>query len=175
MKKLAEKLCVGTVLSTHGIRGEVKVYPTTDEPERFRRLKTCIIELDGTERELTIESVKFFKQFVILKFREWNDINEVQAAHVLKKDIYVKREDAIPLKPGEYYICDLIHATVVTDEDITLGTLTDVMHTGANDVYEVTMTDGKKLLLPATKECILKIDVDAERIDVHLLPGLLDL
>lgn len=165
-------LRVGVINSTHGLKGEVKVYPTTDEPERFRMLKEVILDTRKGQIPLHITSVKFFKNQVILKFKEFNDINEIE---IYKNcDLLITREQALPLEDNENYIVDLIGLDVVTDEGETLGTLEDVLQTGANDVYVVVTEDNKEILLPAIPSCILDVDLDEEVMTVHLLEGLLE-
>lgn len=164
-------LQVGIITSTHGIRGEVKVLPTTDDPQRFKKCKSVLLDTGKEHMELKIESVKMFKQFVILKFHGFDSINDIEM-HKGKK-LYVTRENAVRLKKDEYFIADLIDCTVIDEEDRIIGTLTDVMQTGANDVYIIKMQDEKELLLPAIKDCILDIDVEAQKIKVHIMDGLL--
>ena len=167
-------LRVGVITSPHGVRGEVKVYPTTDDVMRFKKLDKVILDLGrGETRELKIRQVKFFKNMVILKFDGVDTMNEVEGWR--QKDLLITRDQAIPLEEDEFFITDLIGLNVVTDEGETLGTLTDVMETGANDVYCVKTPEGKELLLPAIRDCILDVDLDKEEMLVHVLPGLLDL
>ena len=125
-------LRVGVITSTHGIRGEVKVFPTTDDPERFKKLKKCVIAAKRENVEVEVQSVKYFKQFVILKFKGIDNINDVE--QYVKSDLLVTRENAVALEPGEYFICDLIGLKVITDNNKELGTLKDVLETGANNV-----------------------------------------
>lgn len=167
---MEDLLRVGVVTSTHGIAGEVKVYPTTDDAGRFRKLKEVFVDLGGEQITLHITSVKFVKKMVVLKFKEFNDINEVQK--LLKKDLMISRDMAVPLSEDENFICDLIGVTTVTDDGIELGKLTDVLQTGANDVYVITAGDGKEILIPAIKQCILKVDLEAGQMTVHMLEGL---
>lgn len=166
-------LRVGVITATHGIRGEVKVFPTTDDPARFKELKHCIVELLRETVELQVESVKFFKQYVILKFQGYDNINDIEA--FVKKDLLVTRENAVACAPGEYFICDLIGLQVVTDEGQVLGTLTEVLETGANHVYEVTASDNRQVLIPVIDQCVLSHDLEKGCVTVHLLPGLLEL
>lgn len=172
MKQLEQLLRVGVITSTHGIKGEVKVFPTTDDMDRFNSLKKCILDMKKEQLELEVDGVKFFKQFAILKFKGYNDINDVQT--FLKKDLLVSREHAVKLQPGEFFICDLIGANVVTDDGTELGELTDIIQTGANDVYEVTRKDHSQILLPSIPQCILHKDVENGVVTVHILKGLLD-
>ena len=172
MENMEQFLRVGVISSTHGIRGEVKVYPTTDDPERFLDLDEVILDTGGEHKILEIEGVKFFKNQVILKFKGYDNINDIEK--YLKKDLLVDREHAVELGENENFIADLIDMEVVTDEGKVLGTLTDVIETGANDVYAVKTPEGKEILLPAIRDCILDVNVDEKRMTVHVMEGLLD-
>ena len=139
---MEELFRVGVISNTHGIRGEVKVYPTTDNVRRFDDLKEVILDTGKEQLILHVTSVKYFKNMVILKFKEFDNINDIIPYKGM--DLLVTRENAIPLEEGEYYIADIIGSKVITDEDKILGTLTDVLQTGANDVYVVKTKDGKE-------------------------------
>ena len=147
---MEDLLQVGIITSTHGVRGEVKVYPTTDDPRRFRRLKEVVLDTGKEKMNLEIEGVKFFKQFVILKFKGLDNINDIEKYR--QKSLYVTRKNAVRLQRDEYFIADLIGLKVQDEDGKELGTVKDVIETGANDVYEVEMADGKSLLLPAIKQ-----------------------
>lgn len=166
------KLQVGVISSTHGVRGEVKVFPTTDDVKRFKRLKEVILDTGKEELILEIEGVKFFKQFVILKFKGFDNINDIEKYK--GKNLYVTRANAVRLRRDEYFIADLQGLTVVDEEEQVIGTLRDVMETGANDVYIIDMTDGREVLIPAIKECILNVDVEGGKMQIHIMDGLLD-
>ena len=170
---MEDLLQVGIITSTHGVRGEVKVYPTTDDPRRFRRLKEVVLDTGREKINLEIEGVKFFKQFVILKFKGLDNINDIEKYR--HKSLYVTRKNAVRLQRDEYFIADLIGLKVQDEDGTELGTVKDVIETGANDVYEVEMADGRSLLLPAIKQCILNVDVENGMMQVHVLEGLLDL
>lgn len=163
-------LQVGVITNTHGIKGEVKVFPTTDDPARFKSLKNVILDTGRDRLELEIEQVKFFKQFVILKFKGYDSINDVEQYR--KKSLLVSRENAVELQENEYFIADLLDLTVVTDEGKHLGTLKDVLQTGANDVYVVETPEGQEILIPAIRQCILSVDLEEQTMRVHLLKGL---
>ncbi|MBT9775814.1 16S rRNA processing protein RimM [Clostridium sp. MCC353] len=169
---MEQTLRVGVISSTHGIKGEVKVFPTTDDPSRFKQLKKVILDTGKETLDLEIEYVKFFKNMVILKFKGYDNINDIEKYR--GKDLLVTRDNAVKLEENENFIVDLIGIKVVTDEGQELGTLTDVLITGANDVYEVD-TGSKKVLLPAIPSCILDVDLDKQTMRVHVLDGLLDL
>ena len=169
---MEQLLRVGVISSTHGVRGEVKVYPTTDDVNRFKKLKKVVLDTGREYLDLEISGVKFFKNQVILKFKGIDNINDIEKYK--GKDLLVHREDAVALEDNENYVADLIDLKVVTDEGVVLGYLTEVMETGANDVYVVETEDGKELLLPAIRDCILDVDLDEEVMTVHILPGLFD-
>lgn len=165
-------LRVGVISSTHGVKGEVKVFPTTDDSARFKQLKKVILDTGREQIDLEIEEVKFFKNMVILKFKGYNSIDEIEKYK--GKDLLITRDLAVKLGPDENFIIDLIGLLVVKDDGEELGTLTDVIKTGANDVYEVKMTDGREVLLPAIKECVLNVDLEKKVVTVHMMDGLLD-
>ena len=116
--------------------------------------------------------MKFFKQFAILKFKGIDNINDIEKYK--GKSLFVTRENAVRLRKDEYFIADLIGITVFDEEEKEIGELKDVIETGANDVYVIQMSDGKELLLPAIKQCILDVDVEKGTMKVHILEGLLD-
>lgn len=163
---------VGIITSTHGLKGEVKVFPTTDDVKRFKRLKQVILDNGKEQRDLEVESVKFFKQFVILKFKGMDSINDVETFR--KCELLVDRAHAVRLSKDEYFIADLEGLKVIDENNIEIGVLKEVMETGANDVYVIELNDGRELLLPAIKQCVLEVDVETGFIKIHILEGLLD-
>ena len=165
-------LRVGVIANTHGVRGEVKVYPTTDDIKRFDYLKEAVIDAGKEKIKVNVTGVKYFKNMVILKFEQYDNMDQVIPLKGM--DLLVTRENAIPLAEGEHYIVDMIGCKIITDEGNTLGELVDVMQTGANDVYVVKTTDEKEVLLPAIKECVLEKDIENKVIKVHIMKGLLD-
>lgn len=166
-----DELQVGVITQTHGIRGEVKVFPTTDDAHRFKKLKEVILDTGRERISMEIEGVKFFKQFVILKFRGYDSINDVEKYRQGK--LLVTRDKAVRLKKDEYFVADLIGMLVVTEEGENFGTLKDVLATGANDVYVVSREDGTEVLLPAIKDCVKAVDMEQKEITVHIMDGLL--
>ncbi len=166
---MEDYLMVGVIANTHGVRGEVKVYPTTDDVNRFKKLKE--IYMGDEKAPLHIQSVKFQKNMVILGFKEFTTLNEVEGLR--NKELFVDRAHAVKLQKDEYFISDLIGMKAVTDEGKTLGEVQDVLQTGANDVYVVKTTDGKEVLLPAIKECVLNVDMNERVMSVHIMEGLL--
>jgi 16S rRNA processing protein RimM len=165
-------LRIGVITTTHGVRGEVKVFPTTDDPSRFQRLDALWVQTAKGKERRKIEQVKFFKQFVILKLEGISDMD--QALLYKNCDLLISRDEALPLAEDEYYISDIIGLSVVTDTGERLGIVKDVLQTGANDVYEVEMSNGKHVLLPAIRSCILGVNLEKGEMQVHVMEGLLD-
>ncbi len=163
-------LQVGVISSTHGVRGEVKVFPTTDDANRFRKLKTVILDTGREHLTLEIEGVKFFKQFVILKFKGIDNINEIEKYK--GRSLLVDREHAVKLKENEYFVADMIGISVFTEDGKPFGILKDVMETGANDVYIIESPEYGEVLIPAIRQCILEVDIENQRMVIHLMEGL---
>ena len=168
---MEDRLRVGVITSPHGIHGEVKIFPTTDDPERFKKLKKVIIDTHKEQKEMEIGGIKFFKNMVIATLSGIED--RTQAEKYRSADILIEREDALPLGEDEYYICDILGFTVTNDDGTVLGTLEDVLTSCANDVYVVKRDNGKELLIPSTKECVLSTDLNSKNIVVHLLKGMI--
>ncbi|MCD8133486.1 MAG: ribosome maturation factor RimM [Clostridiales bacterium] len=169
---MEDRFQVGIITSPHGIAGEVKVFPTTDDIRRFRKLKHVILDTGREEMNLEVSQARFSKQMVILKFREFQNINEVERFR--GKSLYVTRENAVKLEKDEYFIADMIGMNVVATDGENLGILKDVLQTGANDVYIVEEPDGTELLLPAIHDCVRDVDMNRRVITVFLMPGLRD-
>ncbi len=169
---MEDKFQIGAVTSTHGLRGELKVYPTTDEPARYHKLKEVILDTGKEQLSLKIEHARLFKQMVIIKFEGFDHINEVEKFKGAK--LYVMRENALELREDEYYFADLAGLRVETEEGQLLGKVTDILQTGANDVYVIGRERQKDLLIPAIKDCVKQIDLENGRMVIHLLPGLLE-
>ena len=162
-------LQVGVISSTHGIRGEVKVFPTTDDAARFKQLKSVLLDTGKERIGLEIQSVKFFKQFVIVKFRGIDNINDIEKYK--GKSLLVPREDAVELGEDEYYIADLMGMEVFTEEG-RFGVLKDVMETGANEVYIIDSDEHGEVLVPAIHDCILDVNIEEKVMKIRLLDGL---
>ena len=162
---------IGQIVNTFGIKGQVKVVPFTDDIERFEELKKVYIVMKSSKKEVEIEDVKYHKNMVLLKFKGFNKIEDVEAL----KNCYLEidRKDGKKLEEGEYYIVDLLGLDVVTDEGHNLGKLEDIYNTGSNDIYVVKDNLGKQVLLPCIKEVIKNVDLDNKLITVHLLDGLM--
>ena len=161
---------IGQIVNTYGIKGFVKVVPFTDDIKRFECLKNVYIEYKENMILATIEEVSYSKANVLIKFKEFPDINMVEKF----KNCYLKieRKDAVKLPKNTYFIVDLIGLDVITEEGRLLGKIDDVFRTGSNDVYAVKDELGKQILLPAIKEVIKNVDLENKKILVNLIKGL---
>lgn len=162
---------VGQIVNTFGIKGLVKVNPFTDDAERFEELKTVYICKKNEMQKVEIEEVKYHKNMVLLKIKGIDNMNDAEKV----KGLYLKidRKDAKKLPKDTYFIADLIGLSVYTDEDEYLGKVEDIFSTGANDVYVVKNDEGKQILLPSIPEVLKTIDLEKEKIIVHILQGLI--
>ncbi len=168
---MEDLLQVGAILDTHGLRGEVKVFPTTDDASRYDTLRAVELEKkDGTFLTLEVEHVRYFKNLVIVKFKGYDHINDIE--QYKKCGLFVTRENAVELAADEYFVADLIGLSAKSDEGESLGTLTDVLTTGANDVYVIKTPENEELLVPAIHDCVVEVNLEAGFVTLHLLPGL---
>lgn len=165
-------LQVGAITSTHGVKGEVKIFPMTDDVRRFKKLKQVILDTGKEQIILEVEGVKFFKQMVIMKFKGFDNPNDIEIYR--GKGLFVTREQAVKCEKDEYFIADLIGCSVIDEDENKLGIVDDVLLTGANDVYIIKTNDNKEILIPAIKECILKVDMPNKIIKIHVMAGLLE-
>ncbi|MCL2462583.1 MAG: ribosome maturation factor RimM [Defluviitaleaceae bacterium] len=176
LDSLDSYFAIGKIIGPRGLKGELRVYPLTDEPSRFGLLQEVTLEFPPQRggapipsRIYIVETARSHEGIVFLKLA---GVDDMTAAEKLRgAAVKIPPEAALPLGEGEYYIRDLIDMEVVTEEGEALGKLTDVLHTGANDVYVA----GEKLMIPAIKECILKVDVPGKKMTVALMEGLRDL
>ena len=162
---------IGVITTTHALAGEVKVYPTTEDPRRFEELDTCYLLDRGSYRPLPIRSCRYFKNLVILGFEEVGSIEEAQL--LKQKELYVDREHAIPLEEGEYYLADVLGSTVTDEEGNVLGTLSDYMETAAQLIYKIKTEKGKEFLVPAVDEFIREVNVEEKRMVIRPIPGMI--
>ena len=166
---------VGSITQTHGIRGEVKVFPLTDDISRFKNMKNLLLD-GGKDGYITleVENVRPQKNLVILKFKGIDNINDIEKYK--GKGLYVTKENRVELKEDEYFIADLIGCDVFTEDNLDnkFGVISDVMETGANDVYDIELAGGGNVLVPAIKDCVLQVDVDNRRVVIRLMKGLMD-
>jgi 16S rRNA processing protein RimM len=163
---------IGKIVNTHGIKGEVKVIPLTDDPQRFNELKWVYAGSDDSKKVLNIEGVKFFKNTVIVKFKE---VQDMEAAGKLKEQyMYVDRKNAVKLPKDTFFICDLIDSEVFDIEGNKLGDIRDIIQTGSNDVYVVKSENGREILVPALKSVVKEISIENKKIVVELPEGLVE-
>jgi len=168
---MKERLEVGQIVNTFGIKGFVKIYPYVDDIRRFDDLKKVHIKLKKQETELEIEEVKYQKNMVLVKFK---GIETVEAAEKLRNAyVEIDRKDAISLEEGEYFIADLLGLDVLVDTGEKLGVLDDIFNTGSNDIYVVKNELGKQFLLPYIDDVVKDIDIENGKITVHLIEGLI--
>ena len=161
---------IGQIVNTFGIKGFVKVNPFTDYMERFEELKCVLVVKNKETKEMQIEEVKYQKNVVLIKFKGIEDIN--MAEKYKGCYIKIKREDARKLPKDTYFIADLIGMKVYDENGNLLGTVNDIYNNKAHDIYVVKDDLGKQILLPAIKDVIKQIDIEEEKIIVHLIDGL---
>ena len=160
-----KKVVIGKISAPHGVRGEVRIVPLTDFPERFENLKTVFLEDDS---KMELESVKFSNKFIIAKFKNINSRNDIEIFN--GKLLMLNRSDIPSLPEGEYYNFDIIGLEVIDDKGSKLGKITEVLKTGSNDVYVV---EGKKqILVPALKKVVKEIHLVDGFMKVELLEEL---
>ncbi len=163
-------LYIGRVAKPHGVRGEIKVFPTTDNVRRYDNLDYVYIELSGKDIKYSIVSVKYVGKFVVLKL---DGINTVEDTLSLRNAIVkIEKSRGIALDDDEYYYSDLIGMEVIADGEV-FGVVENIIRTGSNDVYEVRRDNKDLVLLPAIKECILDVDLEKMLMTVHIMDGLL--
>ncbi|MGO1367895.1 MAG: ribosome maturation factor RimM [Senegalia sp. (in: firmicutes)] len=161
------KIKVGKIINTHGLKGELKILALTDDENRFEDLNEIYIE----DTKYTIEKVRYKKNFPMIKFKEFSDINEV--LKFKDKYIYIDEKDLVELEKDSYFIFQIKGLMVKTVDGLEIGIVKDVLSPGANDVYVV---DGKEKdhLIPAVKEFIKDINLDEGHIIIKPIEGLLE-
>ena len=161
---------IGQIVNTFGIKGFVKVNPFTDDMERFAELKSVLVVKNKELIEMQIEEIKYQKNVVLIKFKGIEDINMAEKY----KGCYlkIKRENARKLPKDTYFIADLIGMQVYDEQGNLLGKVNDIYNNKVHDIYVIKDDLGKQILLPSTKEVIKQIDMDNDRIVVHLIEGL---
>lgn len=160
----------GKIVNTHGLRGEVKVVPWTDYPEDFEDIEYVYVKRKTGDEKLTISSIKYQKNNLIVKFAEIGDINE--AEKYKNQVLYVEREMLGDLPEGVYYIADLIGLNVVDENGDEIGKIADVFNTGANDIYDVKREGKKNLLIPVIDEVVKEIDLEKKTVRIEMMEGL---
>lgn len=162
---------IGQIVNTFGVKGFVKVKPFTDDLERFEELESILVIKNKDMIEMKIEEVKYQKNMVLLKLEGIDDMTMAEKY----KGCYIKihRKDARELEEGTYFIADILGSDVYTDTGDYLGKVDDIYNSGAQDIYVVKDELGKQILLPSIKEVILDIDIENQKVTVHLLKGLI--
>lgn len=168
---MQEQFRIGVISSTHGLKGEVKVFPTTDDSTRYKRLKKACLVHNKLSESIEIEHVRFFKNMVILKIKGYEDIDQV--VKLKGAELYVDRKDAIELGKNEFYIADMIGAKALLTDGTVLGVVRDIMPTGANEVFVVESEEYGQLLIPSIKDCIKKVDPEHSEVIMELMDGIL--
>jgi len=164
---------IGKIVNVHGLRGEIRVMPVTDDPSRFDLLDSVEVFQNSTSKTYSIERMRPHKALLVLKLKDIEDRTAAEA--LVGSVIKVPRSKALPLEDDEYYQKDLLDMSVLNENGEELGTLVQIIETGANDVYVVRPKSGKDLLIPAIKECILAVNVPESKMTVRLMKGLRDL
>ena len=163
---------VGEVLTTHGVHGELRVLPLTDDSSRWEELSRVYCRFADETMELHVESVRYHKQCAIVKFKE---IPDLTAAERLKECwLWIPKSERKPLPAGRFYRDQLLGMEVWDDTDRFLGRIRDILQTGANDVFVVGETPKKETLLPAIKSVVLAVDLEGRKMRVKIPPGLLE-
>lgn len=164
-------LKIGQIVNVHGIKGEVKVYPYTDDIVNLSKKKYVYLD-ESIESKININLCRIQKNMLLVKFEKIDTVEE--AEKLRNKYIYVLKEELDSLEEDNYYVDDLISMQVVDiKNNKAIGTITYVFNTGANDIYEVLLEDGKKAYLPAIKQVVKKVDVDENKMYVELMKGLI--
>ncbi|MCF6466400.1 16S rRNA processing protein RimM [Clostridium sp. Cult2] len=166
-----EYIKVGWITNTHGIKGELKIYPLTDYINRFNSLKT--VYLGENKRKVEIEKVKYHKELVILKFKEFCSINEVLTFK--ENYIYIDEEDRVDLPENHFFIYEIIDCQVFDVKGAKIGRVTDVIQFASNDVYVIkNLEKNKEYLIPAVKEFFVDIDVANKKIVINPIEGMIE-
>lgn len=164
-------LKVGQIVNTHGVRGEVKVYPLTDDVNRFDNLKFVFIKSGKEYKKVNVEGVKYIKGMAILKLSGIESMNDAEKYRDVY--VYVDRENAVKLPEDTYFIADLIGLDVITEQGENLGKISSVFSTGSNDVYEIKQENGKNILIPAIRDVVKQVDIENGKMIIELLEGLI--
>lgn len=172
--KRPDWLVVGHIAGTHGIRGEVRVISRTDFPEvRFAPGARLLLSHDTPEqmRSLTVERSRPHKKGYILQFQEWTDIN--QAEPYKGSTLVVDPDEAVDSGEEEFYFHEILGCEVFTTDGTAVGTITDILQPGANDVWVVQATEGgREWLIPYIDDVVQKVDISARRVVIHWMEGL---
>lgn len=165
-----ERIRIGRIVNTHGLRGEMKVYPLTDDPERFGEIAYLFIGQD--EKKKKILSVKYHKNMVLLKIE---GIDTIEKAEALREEyLFIDRENLRELGEDEHLIADLIGLEVIDVSGRKIGRLKDVLSYAANDVYLIESAEGREYLIPGLKRFVPEIDMEKGRIVIDPIEGMIE-
>lgn len=164
---MADLIEFGKIVSTHGLKGEVKVYSYTDNADNILKLKKVYI--DGTKYE--VQSMKPFKNMFIMKLKGIEHIDETE--RFIDKMCFREIVQGESNEDEGYFVKDLVGISVLDESENEIGILKEIFNTGANDVYEVTLKDGKAIYLPAIKQVVKKIDIKSRKMIVKIMEGLI--
>ncbi len=168
-------ITIGEIISPRGNRGELKVLPTTDFPERFRDLQGVYLAHPGegrAPRRVAVEGAWLHRGFVVLKVKGCDDPGTAESLRGYL--VQVEEEELVKLPPGHFYVFQVIGLQVYSEEGELLGKVRDILRTGSNDVYVVERPGGDELLVPGTREVVKRLDPDGGRMVIHMLPGLVE-
>lgn len=166
---MSEYVNIGKIANTHGIKGELKIIPLTDDKTRYEDLEYVFIE-DETDK-FYIEKIWYNKNLVMIKFKNFDNINDV--LKFKNKFINVHKENLVKLPEDTYFIFDLIGIDVYTSDNTKIGSIKDVLQTGANDVYII--NNGKKeILIPAVKEIVKEVNLNEKTMIIEPIEGLIE-
>ena len=167
---MEDYLRVGVLSSPHGVRGEVSVYPTTDDIERFRSLKEAFISVKGEMIPVHVISCKFKKNMPVLGFEEYKNIDDI--APLRGSELYVDRSNAVPLEDGEYFLADIIGFDVIA-EDKKIGVIKDYIENEASQViFVVSCEDGTEKYIPDVPHFISEVDLEEGKVYANLIKGM---
>ena len=165
-------LYVGKIANTHGLKGEVKILAATDFPEeRFKKGNTLFLDVDGTKQEMTIMTYRPHKQFHLVTFKGFENINLIEKYKGLK--LYVHAEHVHDLSENEYYYHEIIGCEAIVDGE-SIGVIDDIFETGANDVWVIKRQGKSDALIPYIESVVKEIDVEAKRVVITPIPGMID-
>ncbi len=161
-----KKINIGKVVTTHGVRGDIKVYPHTNVEGMFGKLKKIYI----SDEEYKISSVKYVKGCPVLNIDGLNTVEEAQK--LIGKQVLADENNLPKLEENSFYLKDIIGCTAIDEQGTEIGAITDVIFTGANDVYQITTAEKRDILVPAVKEFIRSVNIKDKKITVKLIEGM---
>lgn len=164
---------VGKIINTHGIKGEIKVLRITDFEDRFQIGNTLFVIKDNQSPfQVTIANHRVHKGFDLLQFEGFHNINDVLPFKGC--ELKISESQLTELEENEYYYHEIIGCSVVTEAGEEIGTIKEILSPGANDVWVAKRKQGKDVLIPYTKEVVLRVDVAEKKVTIRPMEGLLD-